>query len=94
MLLVVVLSSLQIQRITENMSNCSIPSPSVHPLRHSMPLSETPKKKTQKQSLAENKQITSQPTSPEDTNAGKPHTPSHFPKIDVSLTISTHPFAH
>ncbi|XP_034162529.1 centrosomal protein of 104 kDa isoform X2 [Pangasianodon hypophthalmus] len=74
----------QIQRMTENVSDCSIPSPSIRPLQHSMPLSETPKKKNQEQSLVEDKQITPKPTSHEHTSAATPHTPPHFPKIDVS----------
>ncbi|XP_017322902.1 centrosomal protein of 104 kDa isoform X1 [Ictalurus punctatus] len=72
----------QIQRMPVNVSDCGITSPSVRPLQHSMPLSETPKKKNQEQLLVEEKQITPKPMSPEHTSA--PHTPPHFPNIDVS----------
>lgn len=88
MLMVVLLSTFQIQRITENASDCSIPSPSVRPLQHSLPFSETPKKKNQEQCLVEDKQITPKPTSPVRTSTAERHTPPHFPKIDVSLRIS------
>lgn len=92
MFMLALLSSLQIQRMTVNVSDCGITSPSVRPLQHSMPLSETPKKKNQEQLLVEEKQITPKPMSPEHTSA--PHTPPHFPNIDVSLRISTHSLRH
>lgn len=88
-LMVVLLSTLQIQRITENVSDCSIPSPSIRPLQYSMPVSETPKKKNQEQSLVEDKHITSKAMSPDHIRAAKSHTPPHFPKIDVSLRRNT-----
>ncbi|KAK3540279.1 hypothetical protein QTP70_029621 [Hemibagrus guttatus] len=75
----------QIQRMTENASDCSVPSESVRPGQHSMPLSETTKKKNQEKFLVEDMQITPKPTSPEHTSATKPHTsPPRLPKIDVS----------
>ncbi|XP_046728141.1 centrosomal protein of 104 kDa isoform X2 [Silurus meridionalis] len=74
----------QIQRRTENLSDCSIPSPNVRPLQHSMPLSGTPKKKNQEQSLVEDKQITPKPMSTDHTSSTPPYTPTHFPKIDFS----------
>lgn len=83
-------SLLQIQRITENVLDCSVPTPSVRPHQHFMPLSETTKKKTQEESLVEDKQITPKPTIPENTNATKPQTTPCRPKIDVSFGISTH----
>ncbi|KAF5887731.1 centrosomal protein, partial [Clarias magur] len=75
----------QIQRMTENVADCSIPSSSVRPLQHSVPPSETPKKKNQEQILdKQDKQITPKPISSEHTSAAIPHTLPQFPKIDVS----------
>ncbi|XP_060738010.1 centrosomal protein of 104 kDa [Tachysurus vachellii] len=74
----------QIQRITENVLDCSVPTPSVRPHQHFMPLSETTKKKNQEESLLEDMQITPKPTIPENTNATKPQTTPCLPKIDVS----------
>ncbi|XP_036435026.1 LOW QUALITY PROTEIN: centrosomal protein of 104 kDa [Colossoma macropomum] len=77
------MGQLQIQRMAEDVSDCSVPSPRVRPLKHTSSLSQSPKKKRPEQLLVKEDQIIPKPTSPEHTHPTPRSPPPHLPKTDV-----------
>ncbi|KAL6459112.1 hypothetical protein MHYP_G00325840 [Metynnis hypsauchen] len=77
------IGQLQIQRMAEDVSDCSVPSPRVRPLKHTTGLSQSPKKKKPLQPLVREVQITPKPMSPQQTYPTPRSPPPHLPNTDV-----------